>query len=192
MIEINKIYENQFYQDCLINIEKKLNLDIKKYNQGLVKNAKEIAKGLNIDSNVIEAAVILSDLGLSIDLDDYIQSSGIIAVKILSDLGYDEENIAKILMAIAGQGNNCNSINILSAVILLGNMTNLEYFLRKNKVDEEIISMIKFKKFIIDYDKNTIDYELDFVKNSETLKLIDYINKIIINSANTLHLSLMN
>ena len=134
---IEKICQNKIYQECMDKIVKISEIDMVKYIETISKEAIEIAKRLKINTDIIEKAVALTYLGLAIEQEDYIKSSGILAVKILSEIGEDEDTIARVLMAIAGQGNNGNSINLFSAVILLANLKHTKDYIKISKIKEE-------------------------------------------------------
>lgn len=139
---IEKICQNKIYQECMDKIIKTSEIDMAKYIETTSKEAVKIAKRLKINTDIIEKAVVLTYLGLAIEQEDYIKSSGILAVRILSEVGEDEDTIARVLMAIAGQGNNGNSINLFSAVILLANLKQPKEYMKINQVNEGQIQNI--------------------------------------------------
>lgn len=190
MIEVNKICENNIYQQCMLEAKRNADIDIEKNIKEVSKKAIEIAKLLYINTEIIERAMLFIYLGLCAQTEDYIKTSGVLAVRILTQLNEDEDTVGRVLMAIAGQGNNGNSINIFSAVILLANFIDLKSYLRVNRIFEELINSIKLTEFDIIYDKREIKYEINAYKNGETYKIIEYINRVIENCANVLNLKI--
>lgn len=146
---IEKIYQNKIYQECMNETSKTLEIDIEKYIETTSREAIEIAKRLKINTHIIEKAVTLTYLGLATNQEDYIKSSGILAVKILSEIGEDEDTIARVLMAIAGQGNEGNSINLFSAIILLANLKQAKTYMKISKINEKQVEKIKMNCFTL-------------------------------------------
>lgn len=190
MIEIDKIFQNNMYQQYMAEARKNSKIDIETNCKLICKKAVEIANKLHINSEIIERAVLFTYLGLGTQTDDYIKVSGALAVRILTQLNEDEDTVARVLMTIAGQGNNGNSINIFSAVILLANFVDLKSYLIINKSPEELADAIKVESFNINYDKKEINYKIEVYKRTETYEILEHINKIIENCANILNLSI--
>lgn len=190
MIEIDKIERNTMYQQCKKEVINNSKIDIEENCKEVSKKAIEIAKALHVNSEIIRRAILFTYLGLYTQSEDYIKVSGALAVRILTQLGENEDTVAGVLMAIAGQGNKCNSINVFSAIILLANFIELKSYLILNNVPEELANSIKVKKFDIVYDKKEIYCEIEACRNKETNEILDYIEKILENCANVLTLKI--
>lgn len=189
---IEKIYQNKIYKECMDEIVKTSKIDMTSYIESVSIRAMEIAEKLKINTSIIKKAIILTYIGLAIEKEDYIKSSGILAVKILTELEEDEDTIARVLMAIAGQGNEGKSINLFSAVILLANLKEFKNYMKINGLQDEIIKQISLNRLEILYEEKIMKYQLRVENENRELQLIkSQIENIIINCANILQLKVV-
>ncbi len=189
---IEKICQNKIYKECMNKVIRTSKIDITSYIESVSTRAIEIAEKLETNTSIIKKAVALTYIGLAIEKEDYIQSSGILAVKILTELQEDEDTIARVLMAIAGQGNKGKSINLFSAVILLANLEKFEDYMKINGIQDEVIQKISLSKLEILYEEKILKYQLRIESENRELQSIKaQIEDFIFGCANILQLKVI-
>ena len=189
---IEKICQNKIYKECMNKVIRTSKIDITSYIESVSTRAIEIAEKLETNTSIIKKAVALTYIGLVIEKEDYIQSSGILAVKILTELQEDEDTIARVLMAIAGQGNKGKSINLFSAVILLANLEKFEDYMKINGIQDEVIQKISLSKLEILYEEKILKYQLRIESENRELQSIKaQIEDFIFGCANILQLKVI-
>lgn len=189
---IEKICQNKIYKECMDKIVKTSRINMTEYIENVSIQATEIAENLRINTSIIKKAVILTYVGLAIEKEDYIKSSGILAVRILKELQEDEDTIARVLMAIAGQGNEGKSINLFSAGILLANLKEFKDYMKINGLEEDVIKQISLSKLEILYEEKILKYQLQTENENRELQLIkSKIENVIISCAKILQLKVV-